>query len=722
MRSVSLVTSERQGRKAAGMPKPHSRPVSSVIVALTAVAALAFSAGCSPSQPLKDPTRQPQGIIPAAKSLTAKDILNADLPWGPFMSPDASRAMWIKTNYTPGEELPSWKMYVTDLATLKSKLVLSGSGLIAGLPKWSPDGTTFAYIDAAPDGTTQLFTVPASGGKPTKVTSVEGGVVAHAWRDASTLAFTAPVVDADADDTDETIHVTIETDDKVRLFQVAAAGGKVVPLTHNNDQITSFWLSPDGGKALTVQTRDFGGGDEYYQKIPQVPRLNYLVDLSNGTEKSVLQDVRSVSGVTWSSDSQTAWVESNYTPDKLLAATTTKIRALDVPSGSDSEVDLDWSRGIHSQTGATPSVASTSDGFMAMLADGTNPRLAAYSGPKQSPARQALEGEHQGSIFAFDVSKDGKKIVYLYSTPSTPPQMYAAKIISGNISDPRRFTDLNAGWSGKEFVRSEVISWQGAQNDPVDGILWYPSGYEPGKKYPLVLMIHGGPFHVDLAEWASNTYSLYPYQLMAQKGAFVLAPNYHGSSEYGLDFARSIRDGRFYDYPLQDIENAIDRLVELGMVDDNRLGTLGWSNGSILSNALIAQDQRFKAASLGAGGNEWVSLWGSAVDGYLLLEYYFGAGPIENPSLYTDAAMAPFYSARDVETPAVMYQGDADISVPPGMTWSAFRALQKYGKAPVELFIFPGAGHDPIQRSYQARKLTEDIKWFDKYLFDSNGP
>ncbi|MHB8895016.1 MAG: alpha/beta hydrolase family protein, partial [Candidatus Geothermincolia bacterium] len=247
----------------------------------------------------------------------------------------------------------------------------------------------------------------------------------------------------------------------------------------------------------------------------------------------------------------------------------------------------------------------------------------------------------------------------------------------------------------------------------------YPNDYRPGNKYPMMLMIHGGPFHIDLAEWQSNTYSLYPYQLMAQKGAFVLAPNYHGSSEYGLDFARSIRNRHFYDYPVRDIENAVSRLVELGMVDGNRLGTLGWSNGSILSHALIAQDRRFKAASCGAGGNEWLSEWGAATEGYALLEYYFGASPIEDPGLYKDAAMAPFYNAREVKTPVVMYQGDADTNVVPGMTWTAYRGLQKYSKAPVELYIFPGEGHDPIQHSHQKRKLTEDIKWFDKYLFNS---
>lgn len=671
-------------------------------------------AGCSTPPSLEDPSRQPQPQIPVSEKLTTSDILNADLPFGPFMSPDGSRVLWIKARYKPGAELPSSDWYVTNTRTLRKTLVHSVDGLIAGLPAWSPDSTAIAYVASAPDETNQVFTIPASGGSPTQVTNVKAGVLAQAWRDNSTIAFTAQVGGTDGR-TDDSIHVTLESDDKVRLFEAPIGGGKAKELTHNDDQITSFWISPDGRNAITVQTRASGGGDEYYM---QVPNTNYLVDLSDGSEKQVLRDVRFLPGVTWSPDSSTAWAQDAYTPDAITAATVTRLWSLDVASGAEALADLDWPRGIHSQSGSSPPVVATRSGLVAALADGTNPKLAQFAG--RPLARQNLDGQHQGSIFGFDVSRDGKKIAYLYSTPSTPPQMYLADLSSGRIGRPRQFTDLNPGWSRRQFVRSEVISWQGALGDPVEGILYYPSGYEPGKQYPLVLMIHGGPFNVDLAEWPSNTYSIYPYQVMAQRGAFVLAPNYHGSSEYGLDFARSIRDGKYYEFPVSDLEGAIDRLTELGMVDENRLGTLGWSNGSILSNALIARDQRFKAASLGAGGDEWLSLWGPAAQGYSLTQYYFGASPIENPELYKDPAMAPFYDAPNVTTPAVMYQGDVDQNVPPGMTWNAFRALQKYGKAPVDLFIFPGEGHDPILRSHQKRKITEDLKLFDKYLFGSS--
>ncbi|MHB8895017.1 MAG: hypothetical protein ACYC99_07560, partial [Candidatus Geothermincolia bacterium] len=444
----------------------HHGSLFHTIIVMCSVVALILASGCGRTPALKDPTNKPQASIPSAKMLTAEDILGAELPFGPYMSPDGTRALWTKAYYPPGAELPSWEMYVTDLVTLASTKAVSGSGLMGGAPSWSPDGTAFSYIAAAPDGTSQLFTVSASGGQPIQITSASAGVTGQAWRNAATLVFTAPLVEKV--EGDDTIHVTLETNDKIRLFQVSASGGESTPLTRNDDQITNFWVSPDGSKALTVQTKASGGGDNYYQRIPN---LNYLVDLSSGTAKQVFKKVRQVLGGSWSPDSRTVRVEEGYTPDSLLVATTTLLQALDTQTGTESAVELDWSRGIHSQTGGTSALHPTAGGFLAMLADGCNPRLAFFGGSGGTFARKNLEGEHQGSIFSFDVSKDAGRICYLYSTPSMPPQMYVADVASGAITNPRCFTNLNPGWSDKEFVRHEVITWKGANGDPVEGIL-----------------------------------------------------------------------------------------------------------------------------------------------------------------------------------------------------------------------------------------------------------
>lgn len=704
------------------MTKRHLRRTSFTGIALIVLVLFAVSllgiTGCgSQTTGLKNPTKTAGKTIPASNMLTQEDLLYSDLPFGPDMSPDGKSVMWVVGKYREGSELPGWKMFVADLASLSATQVVEGELIPAVFPKWSPDGAAFAFITAAPDGSNQVFTLPAQGGTPTQLTNESGGITTFAWRSPDVIVFTKLIPGAEgaaATETgDDTIHVTQTTDDKVRLFQVDLATAIVKSVTNNDDQVTALWVSPDGTKAFVTRTNATGGSDSYYEKIPT---RNYLVDLDSGKEQQVFKNIQNVVGATWSRDSKRLYVQWARTREP---ANTTIVRALEVQSGSETDVNLAWARGIHSQKDGTNPMHSTAGGFVALLADGANPKMAVYSDSVSKLTRELLKGAHQGNIFDFDVSSDGKTVCYYYSTPSKPPQLYTANIAGSSITEPRQVTNLNPGWGTKEFTHSETITWVGALGEPVEGILTYPDDYVPGKRYPLMLMLHGGPDHVDLDGWPSMTYTYYPYQMVAQKGAFTLAPNYHGSTDYGLDFVRSVSNGNFYEYPLKDIENAITMLSDEGMVDLDRLGTMGWSNGSILSRALIATDQRFKVASCGAGGNEWVSLWGQSKLGNSNVEFYFGANPIENPSLFKDPKYAPLYNAKNVKTPVVMYQGSADDIVPPDMSWIAFRALQQYRKAPVEFFVFPGEGHSPIMLSHLKKKLSEDIKWFDKYLFEA---
>jgi dipeptidyl aminopeptidase/acylaminoacyl peptidase len=291
------------------------------------------------------------------------------------------------------------------------------------------------------------------------------------------------------------------------------------------------------------------------------------------------------------------------------------------------------------------------------------------------------------------------------------------------IEKPVQLTKLNPEFEGKSFAHAETITWEGARGDAVEGMLYYPVDYQPDERYPLVLMIHGGPFECDKDKWPISAYNWAdPYRIVSQKGAFILAPNYHGSANYGetsADFGATMAECKFYEYPLEDIGKAIDRLVELGMVDDSRMGTQGWSGGGMLSNALIATDNRFKAASCGAGGAEWISLWGPCEFGDNIVRYYFGADPIEDPSLFKEAQYAPFYDAGKVTTPTIMFTGSADVNVPASMTWVTYRGIQLHGQAPVELYIFPGEPHVLSQLTHKRRKLVEEQGWFDKYLFSN---
>ena len=193
-----------------------------IVLVLFAVSLLGITGCGSQTTGLKNPTKTAGKTIPASNMLTQEDLLYSDLPFGPDMSPDGKSVMWVVGKYKEGSELPGWKMFVADLANLSTTQVVEGELVPAVLPKWSPDGAAFAFITAAPDGSNQVFTLPAQGGTPTQLTNESGGITTFAWRSPNVIVFTKLIPGAEgaaATETgDDTIHVTQTTDDKVRLF------------------------------------------------------------------------------------------------------------------------------------------------------------------------------------------------------------------------------------------------------------------------------------------------------------------------------------------------------------------------------------------------------------------------------------------------------------------------------------------------------------------------
>ena len=266
-------------------------------------------------------------------------------------------------------------------------------------------------------------------------------------------------------------------------------------------------------------------------------------------------------------------------------ATVTRMYYFDLQTGRPTPVDLDWANGL------AGTFAATDDGFVALLANGARNKFASYVRSGGTWRRTVISGDRMENIFGFSLGRDGKTIVYNYSTPSRPTQWYRGVLDEKTLGTQQlQITDLNKRFDSKRIARTELIHWPGTLGEQVEGILYYPLNYKPGQKYPLVVMIHGGPELVDYDAWRETDH--YPHNLYTQRGTFVLAPNYHGSSNYGLNWAESIGKGSYYDLEVPDIEKGVDHLIGRGMVDAEKLGVLGWSNGSLLT---IAADNIYDA-------------------------------------------------------------------------------------------------------------------------------
>ncbi len=637
------------------------------------------------------------------------------------ISPDGKWLVWIKAAGDKEKDGRASNLFLTNLADAREIQLTRGSDNYNG-PRWSPNGETIAFLSsrvrprAKPEtAPLQIWLINPRGGEPWPLTELARAPQRIEWLDNETILYSAEEDPAlfeqelkkkkdDSQVVDDENHTP-----PVRLFKIAVKGGKITRLTQNSDWIGNWSLSRNGKYAVATHQRSLR-----YQFDQKIPPVVFLHDLSAGTEKQIFTEGRiRPSGYSWAHDSSGFYAAAPYSTDpRFLTATIHLAYFYDVASGKITQVNLDWENGLSNGLETSP------DGFIAELAAGSRSEVARYTAEKTASGmtwrRQSLEGEHAWNLQGFTLSEDGKTMVYTSSTASKLPQLYRAQLDGTKIGSPAQITKLNEGLTnGRVFAKTEVIRWKGSQDEEVEGVLYFPTNYEAGKKYPLITAIHGGPTGWDMDAWDESW--AYPLNLLTQRGAFVLRPNYHGSGNYGLKWVESICCGKYYDLETPDINMGVDFLIAKGMADADRIATLGWSNGSILSISLITTyPARYKAASVGAGDVEWISDWGNVDFGESFDAYYFGKSPLEDPELYI--RKSPFFKMDRVQAPVLIFHGTADRNVPPAQSWSFFRALQYYNKQ-AKLVLFPGEPHGPRKLTHQMRKVEEEVAWFDKHLF-----
>ena len=310
-------------------------------------------------------------------------------------------------------------------------------------------------------------------------------------------------------------------------------------------------------------------------------------------------------------------------------------------------------------------------------------------------------------IVAFSATRDASKLALLISTPTNIGDLFIFDVATGAST---QLTKVNEALFSQLSLTPPIDVWyQSFDGKRVHTLVQRPPDFDPSRKYPLILNIHGGPHAA-----YGHTF-VHEFQWMAAKGYIVVYPNPRGSTSYGQDFGNVIQ----YHYPGDDAKDllaAVDEVIKTGAVDTSHLGVTGGSGGGVLTNWIVTQTDRFAAAVSQRSISDWSAFWYTA-DFTLFQPTWFRAAPWENSKDFTERSAITF--ADRIKTPMMFIEGEVDFRTPPTAGGEQlFRAL-KNRKIPTVMVQFPGENHD-LSRSgqpwHRVERLQHIVGWFDKYL------
>jgi dipeptidyl aminopeptidase/acylaminoacyl peptidase len=315
----------------------------------------------------------------------------------------------------------------------------------------------------------------------------------------------------------------------------------------------------------------------------------------------------------------------------------------------------------------------------------------------------------------LSVSRDGEtgRVLITYADPKTPPATYTVASLR-DVGDRSKWTQLTEPnpWIRQQLALGEEqeISWKSADGRTVSGVLVKPVGYQAGKRYPLIVAIHGGPAAADMLSFDGG----YNSQVYAGAGYVVLLPNYRQSTQYGEKF-KIESQGDYFTKGFQDIMTGVDYLIAQGIVDSTQMGALGWSAGGHYSNWIEGHTTRFKAISSGAGVANWISMW-SQSDTQRLRQWYLGDKMYWEPGQYENWwKQSPIAYIKNAKTPMFIHVVDGDPRVPRPQSEEMHMALSKLGVAN-EFWVYPGTTHGIPDARNQYLKAVAEMAWMDYYV------
>ena len=545
---------------------------------------------------------------------------------------------------------------------------------------------------------------------------------------------------------------------KNNLFRIPVNGGEAEQLTDWKGALGGFEISPNGKwiaftaapdrpevEAAKKEMRDFRVVDE----SPANHSL-YLIPFEadlNGKRpvRKLASGPYHISGIRWSPDSAVMAFETRPTPDaddsrnsdlmevdvvsgtvRPIAATKATetsahfspdgrylafVRAADTRLAPSRIVLYTRASGQSRELPATPDegpmlLGWSPDSKRIYFAEAKATHMVLYAMPVDGPPATVFVPK--GSFgFGPRLNEKGTYIGLTLQSPTEPVEAYAMNL-SG--SEPVQVSRANADLPKPPLGETRVIRWKAKDGKEIEGLLTLPVGYRTGKKVPMILNIHGGPAGGFMETFIGSS-GAYPIATFAAHGFAVLRANPRGSTGYGNAFKiANVNDWGGGDY--QDLMAGVDHVIAMGIADPERLAVMGWSYGGYMTNWVITQTTRFKAASTGAGLSDMISMWGTN-DIPSVLDDYFSGPFYEQSERYVK--MSPLYYVENVTTPTLILHGQADVRVPTSQGYEMYSALKRRG-VETEMVVYPRQPHGPQEPKFVLDIMRRNVEWVEKHI------
>jgi len=567
---------------------------------------------------------------------------------------------------------------------------------------WSPDGTQIAFITTDEKKQPQIAVANASGVSVHTITRAHGPLDTPRFSpDGKRIAFLysagAPKTPGPLNPLARDAGVLSSTVYEQRLAVISTQGGEPKLLGPADLNIYEYDWSPDG-RRFVVSAAHGSGDDNWW-----IAEL-YVCDAGSGAVRALAKPPLQIASPRWSGDgTRIAWIGGIMSDETITGGDVFLIPA---SGGEPVDVTPGLAASVHTITwngSATHLIATEFAAGEEVLAS------IDVNAKSQRELWRAPEMIWASNVFGFtpgdagiSLSKNASMSAVIRQSYTSPPE-----VETGPPGRWRPITRINAGVR-PITGRATNIYWK-SDSFKVQGMLIEPPQVVPGKTYPLVVLVHGGPAHAHYPLFPASPESF--DAVLASEGYYVFKPNPRGSYGQGEAFTQAnVKDFGYGD--LRDILAGVDAVLKSAPVDPARLGIAGWSYGGYMTMWALTQTNRFKAAVSGAGLSDWLSYYGTNnIDTWMIP--YFGASVYDDPKVYERSS--PITFIKNVHTPTLMVGGDRDAEVPISQSYEYWNALQRLG-VKTEFVVYPDEGHFFFKHDDQVDVMTRLVGWFDEYL------